>query len=307
MKKLLLALLLIALSGNVQISFSWDSTAAKFFPLAIGNRWVYEHYWYWSGITKLSVSVIDSLITNGHKYFKLKSQIPPPGSGYSESFVRVDSITGTIRYLTTTGGSCPWLNNETTGDSLGARRLDTFYISCNSSWKLNQDTIVNLWGIQRRVKAFSDNPSPPNWSKYRREYVMGIGKVLNGFWYQPGVTNWSELVGCVINGVLYGDTNTLVGINQISSEIPNNFSLSQNYPNPFNPATNIKFQIPKTRLVKLVVYDALGKEVQTLVNQQLGAGTYSVDFDGSNLSSGVYYYRIETGSFTETKKMLIVK
>lgn len=99
----------------------------------------------------------------------------------------------------------------------------------------------------------------------------------------------------------------MLGLTNISNELADQFSLSQNYPNPFNPATNIKFQIPKSGLVKLTIFDALGKEVQTLVNQQLSHGTYSADFDGSNLPSGVYYYRIEAGSFTETKKMVLLK
>jgi uncharacterized delta-60 repeat protein len=98
-----------------------------------------------------------------------------------------------------------------------------------------------------------------------------------------------------------------IGIHNISSEIPAGFSLSQNYPNPFNPVTNIQFTIPKPTFVKLVVFDMLGREVVTLVNDELNAGTYNVDMNASELSSGVYFYRIETESFSETKKMLLNK
>ena len=99
----------------------------------------------------------------------------------------------------------------------------------------------------------------------------------------------------------------LTGITTINSEIPATYTLSQNYPNPFNPVTNIKFSIPKSEFVKIVIFDVLGREVANLVNDQLTAGLYNVDFDASNLSSGAYFYRIEAGSFIQTKKMLLVK
>ncbi|MEO8513390.1 MAG: exo-alpha-sialidase [Ignavibacteria bacterium] len=102
------------------------------------------------------------------------------------------------------------------------------------------------------------------------------------------------------------------GLINISTEIPKGFSLSQNYPNPFNPTTKIKFSIPfgsvlKTDIVRLTIYDNLGREIETLVNQQLAPGTYEVDFVGSNLATGTYYYRFTTDVFSETKKMLLVK
>jgi hypothetical protein len=90
-------------------------------------------------------------------------------------------------------------------------------------------------------------------------------------------------------------------------EIPNYYSLNQNYPNPFNPTTTISFTLPRAEDVKLVVYDILGREVATLVNEFKQAGIYDVPFNASSLSSGVYFYRIETKSFTQTKKMLLVK
>jgi photosystem II stability/assembly factor-like uncharacterized protein len=98
-----------------------------------------------------------------------------------------------------------------------------------------------------------------------------------------------------------------VGINPISTEVPSKYSLSQNYPNPFNPTTKIKFAITKLSEVKIVVFDAMGREVQTLVNEKLQAGTYETTFDGSQLTSGVYFYKISSGDFSETKKMLMVK
>lgn len=109
------------------------------------------------------------------------------------------------------------------------------------------------------------------------------------------------------NGAKVFKRTVPIGIQQISSEVPTGFSLSQNYPNPFNPVTNIKFQLPKAGFVKLAVFDALGRNVAELVNQQLKHGTYNIDFEGNNLPSGVYFYKLETESFTQTKKMILIK
>jgi len=99
----------------------------------------------------------------------------------------------------------------------------------------------------------------------------------------------------------------VIGINQISSNIPNNFSLKQNYPNPFNPNTIINYQLQKFSNVSLKVYDVLGNEVSTLVNQKQNAGSYEVGFNATALSSGIYFYTLKTEGFSETKRMLLVK
>lgn len=98
-----------------------------------------------------------------------------------------------------------------------------------------------------------------------------------------------------------------VGITNISSLV-DNYELSQNYPNPFNPTTNINFSIPKSERVSLKVYDVLGNETASLVNNEfISAGKYKIDFNGAGLSSGIYYYTIKTESFIDTKKMILVK
>lgn len=98
-----------------------------------------------------------------------------------------------------------------------------------------------------------------------------------------------------------------VGIKKIEEIFPDCFELSQNYPNPFNPITNIKFQILNYGNVILKVYDILGKEIKTLVNENLQPGTYSIRFDATGLSSGVYFYRMNAGDFVETKRMVLVR
>jgi len=103
------------------------------------------------------------------------------------------------------------------------------------------------------------------------------------------------------------DSNFVIGIHNVNSSIPYSYALYQNYPNPFNPVTKIKFDLPKSALVKLIIYDAIGREIAVLINQKQPAGTYSVDWDGSNYPSGVYFYKLETDNYSETKKMVLLK
>jgi len=99
----------------------------------------------------------------------------------------------------------------------------------------------------------------------------------------------------------------ITGVTGNHDNLPANYSLQQNYPNPFNPSTTIKYSVPKTSLVTIKVYNVLGKEIATLVNEEKSAGNYSVQFTGSKLSSGVYFYRMQADSFVQTKKLLLLK
>ena len=97
------------------------------------------------------------------------------------------------------------------------------------------------------------------------------------------------------------------GVKKLSSEVPQKFSLMQNYPNPFNPTTKIQYQITKNSHVEIKSFDATGHQIAQLVNEQQTPGTYEAEFDGSGYASGVYFYKITTESFTETKRMVMVK
>lgn len=100
---------------------------------------------------------------------------------------------------------------------------------------------------------------------------------------------------------------TVSSITQTSTSLPEKFSLNQNYPNPFNPSTNIAFDIANAGFVKITIYNSLGKEVETLVNENLTPGSYQVDWNAAKVTSGVYFYRLESRDFVATKKMLLVK
>lgn len=110
-----------------------------------------------------------------------------------------------------------------------------------------------------------------------------------------------------VDGVILKYNSDLIGINEGSSNYPGTFTLNQNYPNPFNPVTHLEFEISKPGFVSLKVYDILGNEIAALVNEKKNPGRYEVQFDGSDLPSGVYYYRLEAGTELMTKKMLLVK
>ncbi|MCH7963277.1 MAG: T9SS type A sorting domain-containing protein [Bacteroidetes bacterium] len=103
------------------------------------------------------------------------------------------------------------------------------------------------------------------------------------------------------------DNGTVVSVNQITSTVPSEYSLEQNYPNPFNPSTIINFSISESEFVTMKIYNALGEEVSTVVNEFLNAGTYNVNFNAENLAAGMYVYKITAGNFTSSKKMLLLK
>ena len=103
-------------------------------------------------------------------------------------------------------------------------------------------------------------------------------------------------------------TGNVINVKNISSEVPSAFSLKQNYPNPFNPTTSIRFEIAKTTNVTLKVYDINGREMAILVNGELvSPGLKEAVFDGKNFASGVYFYTLQAGDFTATKKMILIK
>jgi hypothetical protein len=148
--------------------------------------------------------------------------------------------------------------------------------------KICQTRVDNLGNVIRREYSY---------------YAKGIGVVKYIKDIPVDQQGTGELIEYGITGV--GDD----AVNQI----PRNYSLSQNYPNPFNPVTNIKYSIAKEGNVKLTVYNAIGSKVVTIVNEYKPAGSYSIQFDGSNLASGIYLYRLESENYSAAKKFILMK
>lgn len=148
-----------------------------------------------------------------------------------------------------------------------------------------------------------------NWTTSHRQF-HSITQVPEAY-YQPNVRFKLTCIEpawdwwwAVDNFCVWG---TMVGVENTRNNIPAKYTLSQNYPNPFNPSTVISYALPKAGNVKITVYDVLGREVQTLVNEYKPAGTYEITFDGSSLSSEFYFYRITTEGFSDVKKMVLIK
>jgi hypothetical protein len=140
----------------------------------------------------------------------------------------------------------------------------------------------------------SDPPGPSkNWS-YVKDNVDGFQLL-----YATPLTKYQM--------AKLGMDTLLVSVDRQINSIPEGFYLEQNYPNPFNPSTTIRFSLPQRSEVELVVYDALGKQIETLLSGDHDAGVYEVDFDATGLSSGIYFYQIKSASFTETRKLVLMK
>lgn len=175
--------------------------------------------------------------------------------------------------------------------------MDNAYIDVSSDNGTTWNSVKYYYGVQNEWKQevldITELANSSTTLKIRFTVVTNRSVVADG-WYVDNIklTNYQD----VLTGISY------------DPEVPTTFSLEQNYPNPFNPETKIKYSLPKTSMVKLVVYDALGKVVSTLVNEEQAAGIYEINVDGlKGLASGIYFYRISAGSFTDVKKMVLVK
>jgi len=303
MRKVVLVLSYLIINLNPYQENCFDTVSTKYLPLAIGNVWVYN--WLYYGFPQnggtMKSGVMKDTIINSRKYYLCTIPALYP------HLIRVDSVTGNVLGYYPSGG-CSYQPNEILIDSLRSRKLDTTNF-CNYLKRRCRDTgYVNLFGSQFSKKEFDPvlalTASSRKYAKNLGIYFLDEG--------DPYVTVYS-LKGCVINGVVYGDTSAPVGINKISELLPSTFFLHQNYPNPFNPVTKIKFDLPPFTkggpggFVSLKVYDVLGREIAVLVNEQLKPGTYEVELDGTTFPSGVYFYKLITDDYVETKKMVLLK
>ena len=183
-----------------------------------------------------------------------------------------------------------------------------------------------IWGLAAGnpanwTKYFYDvdgnNGNPTTWPRFNGAYsntqflTGSIEKLPLGDlnWFPDKKAIWEKNKTAIMAHILSENESQmdLTSVNQENNQTPTVFSLSQNYPNPFNPSTVIKYSIPQSGFVTLKVYNLLGQEVVTLVNQEQKTGNYNVNFDASKLASGVYMYRIQAGDFSLTKKMTLLK
>jgi hypothetical protein len=178
-----------------------------------------------------------------------------------------------------------------TGWTLNTTGTTFFTTPCFTD--MNRDGILDIIGTG--IEGTSPN-------QYTNVYLWNTGQVYHYSKIYNPIWQFNERH----NGV-YGDIPPIVGVSSINKNIPDKFELMQNYPNPFNPITNIKYKIANNCFISLKVYDILGKEVSSLVNEYKKAGIYEVKFDAKNLSSGIYFYKFTAGDFSETKMMTVIK
>lgn len=219
---------------------------------------------------------------------------------YSASFVSSSTgwMVGTngMIYKTTTGGAnIPNAPSNLVGFAISTSKIFLAWFDNSSGeqgFKIERSVnnpsnfaVVGTVGPNTLNYIDSTGISPGNTYYYRvNAYSAG------------GNSGYSNVVAVVVTS-----------LTPIGTVLPDKYALYNNYPNPFNPSTKVKFDVPKSDFVSLKVYNMQGQEVAILVQENLGAGRYEMDFDGSYLSTGTYFYRIETSSFTETKKMILVK
>ena len=180
---------------------------------------------------------------------------------------------------------------------------DSIIIAASINGGTTYTSVARLGPAQMSTITGQPSPFVPTagqWKKLKFPLPTGTNKMIF-----EGYSGFGDNV--YIDSLCIGQR--LVGISHNENEIPKVYSLSQNYPNPFNPSTQIQYGLPKAGFVTLKIFDVLGKEVSTLVNEMQQPGTYNFHFDASNLASGVYFYRIDVGdgSYTQIKKMMLIK
>ena len=250
----------------------------------------------------------------------------------SPSFGNRDSI---VNFLNTKGATSLWLIGHTFNTQFGYNNiLDTGDVLLFDKYPMNFITFFSLRQIfasDTSVQGFADRLLLDNDASIA--IISPVGSVFIGQNNQLLHTmldlfgterkSVGEALFNVRNLFPYSYTKRMynqwgdpslfpkfditVDVEDIVNEIPNNYLLFQNYPNPFNPSTKIKYQITDLSFVTLKVFNVLGKEVATLVNEEKPVGSYKVDFNAGNLTSGIYFYTLSAGSFKETKKMLLIK
>lgn len=284
-------------------SFCQDTGSVKYLPLKTGNAWYYKTTYspipFPPTFHKESIES-DTLIGN-KKYFKhvliRNSQI------WDTQLIRIDSSNGNL-LVYSPGNGCGSYADDKIIDSLASSPQNQ--ITCLHQNILTRRcisvSVQSVFGFTSETKEFYHDGLIIKQILYAKNF----GVIFSCSGEPPPCSGFTNLIGCRIDGLVYGDT-ILTSIRALSSAIPVRLSLEQNYPNPFNPYTVIRYSLSENQFADLKVYNNLGKEIVTLVNENQNAGSYEVDFNGEGLPSGIYFYRLEAGEFAETKRMILMK
>jgi Secretion system C-terminal sorting domain len=308
----LLLLVLISSHADLQSKAQTDSSLA-FFPLRPNDLWQY-HYYYTDCCCNYSISVYytehierDTILPSGFRYEILESSQPQLSP---TRYLRVDTATANVYEF-----SGDTLVGDYLVDSLRATVGSQFGRANGSPIQCAGADTATIVGIHTTVKRFTGSGIG-----YVLAYGLGLAK-LQTMAFECGTWNLhiKDLCYARIDGQEYG---RLVGMINQPESVPGAFTLAQNYPDPFNPSTTIRYGLPHTSNVSLTVFNTLGQQVALLQHGEQEAGYHEVRFDGSGLSSGVYFYRIQVrpldsaigrdsksgaADFVQTKRLLLLR
>jgi len=269
-------------------------------PFEVGNRWDLIEGW-WDGWGNSDSDTIvyrvvsDTLLQNGITYYK----VLPENIPLFKNLIRADSI-GVYYYDSVC--DTEWLfysYNLPVGQFIQVPEEICDTTNSPVMYKMMESTTY-LFGSNVNTMTFAYEGGIDFF--YSTQITLEYGFI--SWWSADIFTNYYKtLIGCELNGIVYG---TLTDVPSEPYQI-NKYSLKQNYPNPFNPATNLSYSITQPGLVTLKIYDVLGTEIETLVNEEKPTGTYELNWNAANLPSGVYFYRLQAGSFVQTRKMILLK
>jgi photosystem II stability/assembly factor-like uncharacterized protein len=275
---------------------------AEISPTVAGAQELNDQHWFNASTGWICGYDVLLYTTNGGTSFtNLYSNVPPSGNGHIAilAIQFINNQTGWLGaanlernnvYKTTNGGANWFFQNNPISQGGMNQINDVKFTSNGMGWAVHGTPTTGA------IMYTSDGGA--NWS---------IDEVSSN-WFDCLHIYSNKKAWCGASGgrVWYTIPQPPLGISN-GQEIPKEFSLSQNYPNPFNPTTHFVFRIADFGFVKLLIYDALGREITSLVNEELNPGTYEVPWDAGNYPSGVYYYRLTTQNFTDTKKLILVK
>lgn len=290
-----IVLLLILYSSVVS-----SQNPSEYYPMDVGDIWhyevkgigggtLYEHYFYYKEVLGYGIA------SNGKGYYNVRFYASGDRLWDFEVHERFDTTSSQIMALEDyLGCQCNGVDNSIL--SLKPTTSNRYWTSCcNMSYTISlQDS--NSSDSLSHIIMYGDGLHTEE-----KRFALHIGLVYDKSC--EVLCYHTELIGYSISGNNWG---TLTGIDKTKNLI-NNFQLFQNYPNPFNPTTVINYLVPERSYVKLIVYNIHGEVISTLVDGITNAGTYSIVFDGKLLSSGIYYYQIETDNYKEVKKMILLK
>ncbi|MFZ1289463.1 MAG: T9SS type A sorting domain-containing protein [Melioribacteraceae bacterium] len=264
--------------------------AQSYFPLEIGNRWDYKTSGLGNEVDTFSVNIVgDTLMPNGQNYFVLDRAMGPSRFLYADSnfiyyYDESDSTDTPIYDL-----NAPlekWYSIGMYASPLDSPRV-----------QLAQIDTAEVFGVTTRILYFNLDWLVP--------FTLGLSDKFGPLYHYTAHHDpyWTSILGCIISDTTYG---TLVSVEE-TSRLINNFTLFQNYPNPFNPKTKIRFTIPQSSNVTLSIFTINGEKLVDLVKGELLSGTYEYEFDGSKLSSEIYFYQLKADNFLQTKKLMLLK